>query len=1495
MGLAPHKDGFFYFQDNPRCLHWLPNVLANGELQCRPECQVHVGCSQARGPAGPGYCPKMAAASVTKPTGTVTVDFQATAGSWQSSGGLQAVRRLLASDWQQTKMEYEWKPDEQGLQQILQLLKESQSPDTTIQRTVQQKLEQLNQYPDFNNYLIFVLTKLKSEDEPTRSLSGLILKNNVKAHFQNFPNGVTDFIKSECLNNIGDSSPLIRATVGILITTIASKGELQNWPDLLPKLCSLLDSEDYNTCEGAFGALQKICEDSAEILDSDVLDRPLNIMIPKFLQFFKHSSPKIRSHAVACVNQFIISRTQALMLHIDSFIENLFALAGDEEPEVRKNVCRALVMLLEVRMDRLLPHMHNIVEYMLQRTQDQDENVALEACEFWLTLAEQPICKDVLVRHLPKLIPVLVNGMKYSDIDIILLKGDVEEDETIPDSEQDIRPRFHRSRTVAQQHDEDGIEEEDDDDDEIDDDDTISDWNLRKCSAAALDVLANVYRDELLPHILPLLKELLFHHEWVVKESGILVLGAIAEGCMQGMIPYLPELIPHLIQCLSDKKALVRSITCWTLSRYAHWVVSQPPDTYLKPLMTELLKRILDSNKRVQEAACSAFATLEEEACTELVPYLAYILDTLVFAFSKYQHKNLLILYDAIGTLADSVGHHLNKPCLSSVATALQSGFLPYCEPVYQRCVNLVQKTLAQAMLNNAQPDQYEAPDKDFMIVALDLLSGLAEGLGGNIEQLVARSNILTLMYQCMQARVLARQAPTVSTRKPVRGWTGSTLPLGLAALLGSATIEEAYSRSMTKLAKSASNYSQLGTFAPVWDVFKTSTEKLANCHLDLVRKLQELIKEVQKYGEEQVKSHKKTKEEVAGTLEAVQTIQNITQALQKSKENYNAKCVEQERLKKEGATQREIEKAAVKSKKATDTYKLYVEKYALAKADFEQKMTETAQKFQDIEETHLIHIKEIIGSLSNAIQEIHLQIGEVHEEFINNMANTTIESLIQKFAESKGTGKERPGLIEFEECDPASAVEENHFYSSSDSDSEDEEPKKYRIEIKPMHPNNSHHTMASLDELKVSIGNITLSPAISVQMNRNSSNEELTKSKPSVAPNEKGTSDLLAWDPLFGPSLDSSSSASLTSSSSARPTTPLSVGTIVPPPRPASRPKLTSGKLSGINEIPRPFSPPVTSNTSPPPAAPLARAESSSSISSSASLSAANTPTVGVSRGPSPVSLGNQDTLPVAIALSESVNAYFKGADPTRCIVKITGDVTISFPSGIIKVFTSNPSPAVLCFRVKNISRLEQILPNAQLVFSDPSQCDSNTKDFWMNMQAVTIYLKKLSEQNPAASYYNVDVLKYQVSSNGIQSTPLNLATYWKCSASTTDLRVDYKYNPEAMVAPSVLSNIQVVVPVDGGVTNMQSLPPAMWNAEQMKAFWKLSGISEKSENGGSGSLRAKFDLSEGPSKPTTLAVQFLSEGSTLSGLDIELVGTGYRLSLVKKRFATGRYLADC
>ncbi|XP_040983723.1 SH3-containing GRB2-like protein 3-interacting protein 1 isoform X16 [Aquila chrysaetos chrysaetos] len=559
------------------------------------------------------------------------------------------------------------------------------------------------------------------------------------------------------------------------------------------------------------------------------------------------------------------------------------------------------------------------------------------------------------------------------------------------------------------------------------------------------------------------------------------------------------------------------------------------------------------------------------------------------------------------------------------------------------------------------------------------------------------------------------------------------------------------------------------------------------------------------------------------------------------------------------------------------------------------------------------------------------------------------------------------------------------HFYSSSESEEEEEAHKKFNIKIKPLQAKDILKSAATVDELKASIGNIALSPSPVRKsprrspgtIKRNLSSEEIARprrSTPTPDPaSKKAGEDPAALAPLFGPPLESAfeeqkldatldqpeiwgsvqpvntsvespklprpfptgtppplppknipatpprTGSPLTvgigSSSPARPGTPLAAcGTPPPPPpRPPSRPKLPPGKPA-VADVSRPFSPPIHSS-SPPPIAPLARAESTSSISSTNSLSAATTPTVeddafidklpaferrcetpaGSSRGPSPLTMGAQDTLPVAAAFTETVNAYFKGADPNKCIVKITGEMVLSFPAGITRHFANNPAPAVLTFRVLNYNRLEHVLPNPQLLCCDNTQSDTNTKEFWVNMPNLMTHLKKVSEQKPQATYYNVDMLKYQVSAQGIQSTPLNLAVSWRCDPASTDLRIDYKYNTEAMTTPVALNNVQFLVPVDGGVTKLQAvLPPAVWNAEQQRILWKIPDISQKSENGGVGSLLARFQLSEGPSTPAPLAVQFTSEGSTLSSCDIELVGAGYRFSLIKKRFAAGKYLAD-
>nr|XP_020474013.1 SH3-containing GRB2-like protein 3-interacting protein 1 isoform X2 [Monopterus albus] len=384
--------------------------------------------------------------------------------------------------------------------------------------------------------------------------------------------------------------------------------------------------------------------------------------------------------------------------------------------------------------------------------------------------------------------------------------------------------------------------------------------------------------------------------------------------------------------------------------------------------------------------------------------------------------------------------------------------------------------------------------------------------------------------------------------------------------------------------------------------------------------------------------------------------------------------------------------------------------------------------------------------------------------------------------------------------------------------------------------------------------------------------------------------------------------------SSPARPATPQSRGSPVPPPpppRPSSRPKLPPGKpITDPTADSQciyclqtwPFSPPASG--SPPPFAPLARAESSSSISSITSQSAASTPTLGrdlsmsatgCSRGPSPLTMGPQDTLPVAAAFTETINAYFKGADPSKCVVKITGEMVLSFPAGITRHFASHPTQPALTFNISNYNRLEQVLPNPQLLCCDSKPDSVDTKEFWVNIPNLMSHLKKVAEQKPQATYYNVDMIKYQVSAEGIQSTPLNLAVSWRGDATSTDLRIDYKYNTDAMAAPMPLHNITFLVPVDGVIEKLQAMiPPATWNPEQQTLQWKIPSLSHRSENGGVGALLSRFQMMEGPCKPSQLAVQFTSEGSTLSGCDIQLIGTGYRLSLVKKRFASGKYLAD-
>ncbi|NXA42951.1 FCHO2 protein, partial [Eudromia elegans] len=765
------------------------------------------------------------------------------------------------------------------------------------------------------------------------------------------------------------------------------------------------------------------------------------------------------------------------------------------------------------------------------------------------------------------------------------------------------------------------------------------------------------------------------------------------------------------------------------------------------------------------------------------------------------------------------------------------------------------------------------------------------------------------------------------------------------------ATVEENYAKAMVKLSKMATNGTQLGTFAPLWEVFRISSDKLALCHLELMKKLHELLKEISRYGEEQGRVHKKSKEEVAGTLEAVQLLHGVAQLLPKSKESYHSKCQEYERLRKEGTSQKEIDKAELKSKKAGEALRRAVDKYNAARADFEQRMLDSAMRFQEVEEAHLRHMKGLIGSYSHSVEDTHVQIGQVHEEFKQNVENIGPELLLRRFAESKGTGRERPGEPEPGHCRGRSArmglggdppppqgvtgstggdehhpewllqvcpeVDEDgftvrpdvthdilahagdagpHACSSSDSDYDEEQPRRFRVHIKPVATRDTGAATAeaAVEQLKATVGNLILAPSLGVRRGAqrkvggtlSPSTLTLFPSFSCRAPSPSGAA------PCLGTEL----------SLSLRPH--CSPQLVPPPPSTQMRPS------------PGPARPPARCHSWPPPGAPAPRDPAPPSAATQTWCVGSAGGRGGLSRGPSPVVLGSQDALPVATAFTEYVHAYFKGRDGDSCLVKVTGELTMSFPAGMVRVLGASAAPPVLSFRLRNAGAIEHFMPNAELLYSDPSQSDPSTKDFWLNMAALTGNLQRQAEQSPVASYYNVALLKYQVSPGGdagaggtcvaaellspqfsklgAGAAPLQLCVRWECAPDATHVTVEYGYNAGALAAPVPLANVQVLLPVEEPIANVRLQPAASWPGGcPCRGVRPCRGVpptpAAPRSPLGCGRLSASWEPLCGPSKPSPVAAQFSSEGSTVSGVEVELAGAGYRMSLVKKRFATG------
>eukprot|EP01105_Mastigella_eilhardi_P019784 TRINITY_DN4671_c0_g1_i2.p1 TRINITY_DN4671_c0_g1~~TRINITY_DN4671_c0_g1_i2.p1 ORF type:complete len:608 (-),score=87.10 TRINITY_DN4671_c0_g1_i2:29-1852(-) len=291
-----------------------------------------------------------------------------------------------------------------------------------------------------------------------------------------------------------------------------------------------------------------------------------------------------------------------------------------------KLLVKSIKRLATYHADTLFVHAAAVSAFLLECLQGSD-GVVICASNCLATLAST--CGELLSAHVNELVPCLLTKMVYS-YEVGLAK----EQQTETSEMEEV-------------------------------------WSARKACADALDCLSHAYGGSVAAASLPIIHDAFEQRNtlsWYIVESAVLGLGAISEGCEEQLQPFVQEHLQQLIDLLHNSHPLVRSITCWTVSRC---IKSAAPQAV--QLAQSAFACIRDNHREVKHAALSAIAVFAEEIGTQMEPVVGELLPALTESFQYEDERVLRVLCDAIATTFTNVPAVQEAAYTDFLATIIQA------------------------------------------------------------------------------------------------------------------------------------------------------------------------------------------------------------------------------------------------------------------------------------------------------------------------------------------------------------------------------------------------------------------------------------------------------------------------------------------------------------------------------------------------------------------------------------------------------------------------------------------------------------------------------------------------------------------------------------------------------------------------------------------------------------------------------------------------------
>ncbi|KAK9879418.1 hypothetical protein WA026_006486 [Henosepilachna vigintioctopunctata] len=485
---------------------------------------------------------------------------------------------------------------EQETLQLIHILEKTVSPDKSELRQASSFLEQAAA----TNVLQFIKTlsdilRHGSNSPVARMAAGLQLKNQltskdhtIKANYQlrwlNFPEDIRTYIKKNVVGALGTETnrPSSAAQcVAYIAVTELPQGQ---WPELVSTLVNNVVHQDSTEMqkEATLEAIGYICQE----IDSDVLIKQSNDILTAIIHGMRSREPS---------NQVRLAATHALLnsleftkANFDKITERNYIMevvcetTQSQDSQVKVAALQCLVKIMSLYYQYMEPYMAQaLFPITLEAMRSENDAVALQGIEFWSNVSDEEV--DLAIEDTE----ATDAGKTPARVSRHYAKGAL----------TFIVPLLLQKLTKQE---------------ELDDED---DWNPSKAAGVCLMLLASCCENEIVPFVLPFIKENIKSVNWRYRDASLMAFASILGGLENSTLkPLVEQAMPTIIELMYDRSVIVRDTAAWTIGRISEIIPEAAiNDLYLKPLL-EAMMNGLKAEARVAANICWAFSGLAEAA-----------------------------------------------------------------------------------------------------------------------------------------------------------------------------------------------------------------------------------------------------------------------------------------------------------------------------------------------------------------------------------------------------------------------------------------------------------------------------------------------------------------------------------------------------------------------------------------------------------------------------------------------------------------------------------------------------------------------------------------------------------------------------------------------------------------------------------------------------------------------------------------------------------------